>query len=199
MVRSFKAFSVIRCSAETLSAWLFLNEKPQEQPLDGLHQYRKSFSSRTSPSPDGREAGLTLIELIVTVAILGLLASAAVPLARWNIKRVKERELHADLWEMRKSIDAYKDAADKGGIQTKVDSDNYPPDLDTLVKGVEVKGKKVRFLRRVPVDPMTGKAEWGLRSEQDDPDSDSFGGQNVFDVYSKSQGTALNGTKYAEW
>jgi general secretion pathway protein G len=100
---------------------------------------------------------------------------------------------------MRKAIDAYKDAADKGGIQTKVDSDNYPPDLDTLVKGVEVKGKKVRFLRHVPVDPMTGKAEWGLRSEQDDPDSDSFGGQNVFDVYSKSQGTALNGTKYAEW
>ena len=199
MVRSLKAVSVIRCSAETLSAWLFLNEKPQEQPLDGLHQYQKCFSSHTSPSPDGREAGLTLIELIVTVAILGLLASAAVPLARWNIKRVNERELHSDLWEMRKAIDAYKDAADKGGIQTKVDSDNYPPDLDTLVKGVEVKGKKVRFLRRVPVDPMTGKAEWGLRSEQDEPDSDSFGGQNVFDVYSKSQGTALNGTKYAEW
>ena len=159
----------------------------------------RSLSSRASLSPLGREAGLTLIELIVTVAILGLLASAAVPVARWNIKRVKERELHADLWEMRKSIDAYKDAADKGGIQTKVDSDNYPPDLDTLVKGVEVKGKKVRFLRRIPIDPMTNKPDWGLRSEQDDPDSDSFGGQNVFDVYSKSQGTALNGTKYAEW
>jgi len=159
----------------------------------------RSLSSRTSLSPLGREAGLTLIELIVTVAILGLLASAAVPLARWNVKRVKERELHADLWEMRRAIDAYKDAADKGGIQTKVDSDNYPPDLDTLVKGVEVKGKKVRFLRRVPIDPMTNKPEWGLRSEQDDPDSDSFGGQNVFDVYSKAQGTALNGTKYADW
>jgi general secretion pathway protein G len=159
----------------------------------------RSLSSRTSLSPLGREAGLTLIELIVTVAILGLLASAAVPLARWNVKRVKERELHADLWEMRRSIDAYKDAADKGGIQTKVDSDNYPPDLDTLVKGVDVKGKKVRFLRRIPIDPMTNKPDWGLRSEQDDPDGDSFGGQNVFDVYSKSQGTALNGTKYAEW
>jgi general secretion pathway protein G len=159
----------------------------------------RSLSSRTSLSPLGREAGLTLIELIVTVAILGLLASAAVPLARWNVKRVKERELHSDLWEMRRAIDAYKDAAEKGGIQTKVDSDNYPPDLDTLVKGVEVKGKKVRFLRRVPIDPMTNKPDWGLRSEQDDPDSDSFGGQNVFDVYSKSQGTALNGTKYAEW
>jgi general secretion pathway protein G len=159
----------------------------------------RTLSSRRSFSSHGREAGLTLIELIVTVAILSLLASAAVPLARWNIKRVKERELRSDLWEMRRAIDAYKDAADKGGIQTKVDSDNYPPDLDTLVKGVEVKGKKVRFLRRVPVDPMTGKAEWGLRSEQDDPTGDSFGGQNVFDVYSKSQGTALNGTKYADW
>jgi general secretion pathway protein G len=159
----------------------------------------RSLSSRTLPSPPGREAGLTLVELIVTVAILGLLASAAVPLARWNIKREKERELRSDLWEMRRAIDAYKDAADKGGIQTKVDSDNYPPDLDTLVKGVEVKGKKVRFLRRIPVDPMTGKAEWGLHSEQDDPTSDSYGGQSVFDVYSKSQGTALNGTKYADW
>ena len=159
----------------------------------------RSLSSRTSLSPLGREAGLTLIELIVTVAILGLLASAAVPLARWNVKRLKERELHADLWEMRAAIDKYKDAADKGGIQTKVDSDNYPPDLDTLVKGVEVKGKKMRFLRRIPIDPMTNKPDWGLRSEQDDPDGDSFGGQNVFDVYSKSQGTALNGTKYADW
>lgn len=159
----------------------------------------RSLSPRTSPSSLGREAGLTLIELIVTVAILGLLASAAVPLARWNIKREKERELRSDLWEMRRAIDAYKDAADKGGIQTKVDSDNYPPDLDTLVKGVEIKGKKVRFLRRIPVDPMTGKAEWGMRSEQDDPNSDSFGGQNLYDVYSKSQGTALNGTKYADW
>jgi len=159
----------------------------------------RRLSSRTPSSPHGREAGLTLIELIVTVAILGLLASAAVPLARWNVKRIKERELHASLWEMRRSIDAYKDAADKGGIQTKVDSDNYPPDLDTLVKGIDVKGKKVRFLRRIPIDPMTGKAEWGMRSEQDEPTSDSFGGQNLYDVYSKSQGTALNGTKYADW
>jgi general secretion pathway protein G len=147
----------------------------------------------------GREVGLTLVELIVTVAILGLLASAAVPLARWNIKRVKERELRTDLWQMRKAIDAYKDAADKGGIQTKVDSQNYPPDLETLVKGVEIQGKKVRFLRRVPIDPMTGKQEWGLRSMQDDPTGDSYGGQSVFDVYSKSQGIALNGTKYADW
>src|ERR1700745_1897055 len=159
----------------------------------------RTLSSRRPASPHGREGGLSLIELIGTGGSLGLLASAAVPLARWNIKRVKERELRGDLWEMRRSIDAYKDAADKGGIQTKVDSDNYPPDLDPLVKGVEGKGKKEGFPRRVPVDPMTGKAEWGLRSEQDDPTSDSFGGQNVYDVYSKSQGTALNGTKSAEW
>jgi general secretion pathway protein G len=159
----------------------------------------RSLNSHGTRSSMGREAGLTLVELIVTVAILGFLASAAVPLARWNIKRVKERELRTDLWQMRKAIDAYKDAADKGGIQTKVDSQNYPPDLETLVKGVEIQGKKVRFLRRIPVDPMTGKQEWGMHSMQDDPTGDSYGGQSVFDVYSKSQGMALNGTKYADW
>ena len=147
----------------------------------------------------GRESGLTLVELIVTVAILSILASAAIPVARFEYKRQKEQELRRDLWNMRDAIDRYKDAADKGAFQTKVDSDNYPPDLETLVKGVEVQGKKLRFLRRIPVDPMTGKAEWGMRSVQDDPDSTSWGGQNVFDVYSKSQGTALDGTKYSTW
>lgn len=145
------------------------------------------------------EQGLTLTELIVTVAILAILASAAVPIARFQVKREKERELRYDLWMMRDAIDKYKDAADKGAIQTKVDSQNYPPDLDTLVKGVDIQGKKVRFLRRIPVDPMTGNTDWGMRSMQDDPDSDSFGGQSVFDVYSKSQGTALDGTKYSTW
>ncbi|HEY2858972.1 MAG TPA: prepilin-type N-terminal cleavage/methylation domain-containing protein [Terracidiphilus sp.] len=145
------------------------------------------------------ERGLTLIELIVTVAILAILASAAVPLATFQIKREKERELRYDLWMMREAIDKYKDAADKGAIMTKVDSQNYPPDMDTLVTGVDIQGKKVKFLRRIPVDPMTGNAEWGMRSMQDDPNSDSFGGQSVFDVYSKSQGTALDGTKYSEW
>ena len=145
------------------------------------------------------ERGLTLIELIVTVAILAILASAAVPVARFKVKRDRERELRRDLWEMRDAIDHYKDAADRGAFQTKVDSQNYPPDLDTLVNGVDVQGKKVKFLRRIPIDPMTGKAEWGMRSMQDDPDSDSFGGQSVFDVYSKSQGTALDGTKYSDW
>jgi general secretion pathway protein G len=145
------------------------------------------------------ERGLTLVELIVTVAILAILASAAAPIARFQVKRQKERELRYDLWMMRDAIDKYKDAADKGAIQTKIDSQNYPPDLETLVKGVDIQGKKVRFLRRIPVDPMTGDTDWGMRSMQDDPDSDSYGGQSVFDVYSKSQGTALDGTKYSTW
>ena len=145
------------------------------------------------------EEGLTLIELIVTVAILGILASAALPVARFQVKRQNERLLHYDLWMMRDAIDKYKDAADKGAFQTKVDSQNYPPDLQTLVDGVDIQGKKVRFLRRIPVDPMTANSEWGLRSMQDDPKSDSFGGQSVFDVYSKSQGTGLDGTKYTDW
>lgn len=145
------------------------------------------------------ERGLTLVELIVTVAILTILASAAVPVMRFKVRRDRERELRRDLWEMRDAIDHYKDAADRGAFQTKVDTQNYPPDLETLVNGVDVQGKKVKFLRRIPIDPMTGKAEWGLRSMQDDPTSDSWGGQSVFDVYSKSLGTALDGTKYADW
>lgn len=147
-----------------------------------------------------RERGLTLIELIVTTAILSILAGVALPVARFQIKREKERELRRELWSMRDAIDHYKDAADKGAFQTKIDSQNYPPDLDTLVTGVEVQGKKLRFLRRIPVDPMTGKAEWGTHSMKDDPTSDSSGsGDNVFDVFSKSQGTALDGTKYSTW
>ena len=145
------------------------------------------------------EAGLTLIELMIAVVMLGILASAAVPVAKFQVKRTKERELRRDLWEMRAAIDAYKDAADKGGIQTKVDSNNYPPDLQTLVDGVDIQSKHVRFLRSIPVDPMTNNTDWGLRSNQDDADSDSFGGQNVYDVYTKSQGTGLDGTKYSTW
>lgn len=142
---------------------------------------------------------MTLVELIVTTFILSILAMVVLPVARFEVKRQNERILHYDLWMMRDAIDKYKDAADKGAFQTKVDSQNYPPDLETLVNGVDVQGKKLKFLRKIPIDPMTGKAEWGLRSMQDDPDSDSYGGQSVFDVYSKSQGTALDGTKYSTW
>ena len=145
------------------------------------------------------ECGLTLVELIVTVAILSILASAAVPVARFQVKRQNERYLRYNLWMMRDAIDHYKDAADKNAFQVKLDSQGYPPDLETLVNGVEIQTKKVKFLRHIPVDPMTGKAEWGLRSMQDDPKSDSYGGQGVFDVYSKSPGTALDGTKYSDW
>jgi general secretion pathway protein G len=148
------------------------------------------------------EKGLTLVELIVTAAILGILATTAVPIARFKVQRDKEHELRYDLRQMRDAIDKYKDAADKGVLgMIKIDSQGYPPDLDELVKAIDttVEGKKIKFLRKIPVDPMTGKAEWGLRSMQDDHDSDSYGGQSVFDIYSKSDGTALDGTKYKDW
>jgi general secretion pathway protein G len=143
--------------------------------------------------------GFTLLELIIATAILLILSTMAVPLARLTIKREREKRLRADLWEMRDAIDRYKIDADRNAFQTKVDSQGYPPDLETLVKGVDVQGKKVRYLRKIPIDPMTGTTEWGLRSMQDDPDSDSFGGQSVFDVYTKSQEEGLDGTKYKDW
>jgi general secretion pathway protein G len=144
------------------------------------------------------ERGFTLIELIVATAILAILVGMAVPLAKNTVKRERERELRYDLWMVRDAIDRYKDAADGGKFKTKVDSQNYPPDLDTLVKGEDVAGKKLKFLRKIPVDPMTNK-EWGMRSMQDEKDSDSWGEQNVFDVYTKSDETALDGTKYKDW
>ena len=147
-----------------------------------------------------RQRGVTLVEMIVVITILLILMGAAVPVLKVSIRRQREVELRRDLWEMRSAIDRYKDAADKNAFRTKVDSEGYPPDLDTLVNGVEIAGgKKLRFLRRIPVDPMTGNTDWGLRSMQDDPQSDSWGGQNVFDVYTKSTGTALNDTKYKDW
>lgn len=146
-----------------------------------------------------RQLGLTLIELIVAVTILLILTGAAIPIARVRIRREKERELRRAVWEMRDAIDRYKDAADRGAFQVKLGTEGYPPDLDTLVEGVDVGGKKVRFLRRIPVDPMTGKAEWGKRCMSDDPDSTSWCGSNVFDVFTQSTGTALDGTKYQDW
>jgi len=151
-----------------------------------------------------RQAGMTLLELIIACTILLILSSAALPIARFTIVREREKELRRDLRDMRTAIDRYKDYADRGMIRTEVGSEGYPPDLDTLVKGVALgasgaNGKNVRFLRRVPVDPMTAQTDWGMRSIQDDPDSQSWGGKNVFDVYSKSQGLALDGTKYTDW
>jgi general secretion pathway protein G len=158
-----------------------------------LTAFLKEMSKRN------KQKGLTLIELIVATSILLILSTMAIPLARVTIKREREKELRAALWQLRDGIDRYKDAADRGAFQIKVGSEGYPPDLDTLVKGVDVGGKKLKFLRRIPTDPMTGGTDWGLRSMQDDPDSDSWSGDNVFDVYTKSDGTALDGTKYKDW
>lgn len=183
----------------------------------------------------GAVAGLTLLELVMTVMILLILSSAAIPVYQLKVKRDKETLLRYQLREMRNAIDRYKDDADKNLIRTEVGSENYPPDLETLVTGVDISGgtggigvsaataasqsqlspsqqsisnagsamsdtpTKVRYLRKIPTDPMTGKPDWGLRSVQDDPDSTSWSGHNVFDVYSQSTGTAIDGTKYSDW
>ena len=152
-----------------------------------------------------REAGMTLVELVVSCAILMLLSTAALPIARWTAYRERERELRRDLLEMRQAIDRYKDLADRGQIRVDQTTGGYPPDLETLVKGVPLvsttgaQGKKIRFMRSVPIDPMTKQADWGLRSVEDDPDSTSWGGKDVFDVYSRSTETAMDGTKYSDW
>jgi len=199
------------------------------------------------------ESGFTFLELVIVCAIMAILAASALPMGRVIVKRQKERELREDLREMRKAIDAYKDAADRGLIRTEVDTFNYPPDLQTLVDGVDLNSGgagtigavgapvgaaptsgfmsappgsstfsqggfgsssasgsnstsglasvtlHVRFLRKIPVDPMTGKADWGMRSVQDDPDANAWGGQDVFDVFTRSTGTGLDGTKYSDW
>jgi general secretion pathway protein G len=150
--------------------------------------------------------GYTLVELLIVVTLLMVLASAVLPLAQVTSQRQREAELRRNLREMRTAIDKFKDSVDTGLIPTtelRPDNEGYPPDLDTLVDGVVVAndatGRKLKFLRRIPVDPMTNDTEWGVRSYQDKPDSTSWGGQNVFDVYSKSGGTALDGTKYRDW
>jgi len=152
------------------------------------------------------QRGFTFIELLVVTSIVLILASAIQPLARVTIQRTREAELRRVLRDMRTAIDKFKDAADLGQIPTtalKVNSEGYPPDLQTLVDGVSVAndatGRKLKFLRSVPVDPTMGDDEWGLRAYQDKPDSSSWSGQNVYDVYSKNQGTALDGTKYRDW
>jgi general secretion pathway protein G len=154
----------------------------------------------------GSQRGFTFVEIVVVVAILGIMAAAAMPLARVTSQRQKEAELRRSLREVRTAIDKFKDAVDSGLIATtelKPGSEGYPPDLETLVDGVpaanDASGRKLKYLRRIPIDPMTNGTEWGLRSYQDKPDSTSWGGQNVFDVYTTSGATALDGTKYKDW
>jgi general secretion pathway protein G len=154
-----------------------------------------------------RDHGYTFVELLVVTALLAILASAVMPLAKVGMQRQKEAELRRALRDMRTAIDHYKDAADQGLISAsdmEARDEGYPPDLDVLVEGVvaaqDPLGKrKLKFLRRIPIDPMTSSSDWGKRSYQDRPDSRSWGGQNVYDVYTTSDGTALDGTKYSDW
>ncbi len=159
-----------------------------------------------------RQRGFTLLEMVVTMFILALLTAVAIPVIETSVKREKEIQLQQNLRLIRQAIDEYKKLADEKKIKVKPDSFGYPPDLETLVNGVEVEqeitddsGRKttkkvlVRFLRRIPLDPMTNSYDWGLRSYKDEPDSDTWGGDNVYDVYTRSQGRALDGTKYRDW
>jgi general secretion pathway protein G len=153
-----------------------------------------------------RQRGFTFVELLVVSTLLMILAAAVMPLARVTMQRQREAELRRNLREMRTAIDKFKDAADMGQIgatDLKAGAEGYPADLETLVEGVSVvgdaSGRKLKFLRRIPIDPMTNSTDWGKRAYQDKPDSTSWGGQNVFDVYTKSQGKGLDGTKYRDW
>lgn len=153
---------------------------------------------------DPQSAGFSLLELIITLAILSILVTAVVPLTRNNLKRQREYELKQTLREIRQAIDRYNvdcKAGQVGQLDRKVNDEYYPPTFETLVEGITPPNttRKIRYLRRMPRDPITGKDEWGFRSVQDDPKSDSWGGQNIYDVYSKSEETALNGTKYKDW
>lgn len=172
------------------------NARPGLNPKSKIQDPRSPTETGTS------NRAFTLIELIAAMAIMLLLTTIALPLARVHAQRLRELELRRDLRDLRQAIDRYKDMSDRSMIPPKSDGFGYPPNLDTLVKGVELKGAasaKYKFLRRIPVDPMTGKPDWGMRSMQDDPDSRSWGGQNVFDVYSQSQGRAMDGSAYADW
>jgi general secretion pathway protein G len=166
--------------------------------------YRGTRPERASGSRESK--GFTFIELLVVTTILLILASAVMPLAKVAVQREREAELRRALREMRTAIDKYKDAVDNGligSVDVKLGSEGYPPDLETLVEGVTVagdaSGRKLKFLRRVPMDPITHSTEWGMRSYGDKPDSTSWGGGNVYDVYCKSESTALDGTKYRDW
>jgi general secretion pathway protein G len=171
-----------------------------------LYEFSSASSAPSVVARFSAERGYTFVEMLVVATIIMILASGIMPLAKVTSQRTREAELRRALREMRTAIDKYKDAADTGQIGSldlKVGSENYPPDLDTLVEGVtaanDATGRKLKFLRRVPTDPLTHSTEWGLRSYQDRPDSTRWGGQNVFDVYTTFDGKALDGTKYKDW
>jgi general secretion pathway protein G len=166
----------------------------------------RSQQGRTTRRRRNGEAGYSLIELLAVAVVLLILASAVMPLARVTVQRAREAELRRALREMRTSIDRFKDAADLQQIantELKAGAEGYPPTLEILVEGVrasgDASGRKLKFLRRIPMDPMTHSFEWGKRSYQDEADATSWGGQNVYDVYTTSEGTALDGTKYVDW
>jgi general secretion pathway protein G len=175
--------------------------------LRSAFSLHSAFSIQHSSLTRGaRQRGFTFVELLVVSTLLLILASAVMPLARVTMQRQREAELRRDLREMRTAIDKFKDAADAGAIaptEIQAGSENYPPSLEVLVNGVtknnDATGVKLKFLRRIPMDPITHSTDWGLRSYQDKPDSTSWGGSNVFDVYCKSDGKALDGTKYKDW
>jgi general secretion pathway protein G len=148
-----------------------------------------------------RQKGYTLAELVMVAALIALLSTIVLPVAKFTVKRRKEADLRLALRQMRTAIDEHKRLSDSGMIPVKLGGEGYPEDLEVLVEGIDLVGqeRKQRFLRRIPVDPMTGEAEWGLRSYQDDPDSTNFGGENVYDVYSLSEGVGLDGTEYKDW
>lgn len=148
------------------------------------------------------QRGYTIVEMVVVVVILGILTAVALPVGKFTAKRLKEAELRQQLRILRNAVDEYKRYSDAGLIPVELGTEGYPPELETLVEGVEIVGQvdmEKRFLRRIPVDPMTGEAEWGLRSYQDEPDSTSWSGENVYDVYSLSEGVGLNGVPYSQW
>jgi len=161
-----------------------------------------SIQKRVGRQRGDPQAGLTLLELILTCGILLLLSTLALPIARYALIRDKEATLRQNLGEIRDAIDRYKDAADHNQIKVELQTEGYPPDLETLVSGVPLGtdgDKKIHFLRKIPIDPMTGHPDWGLRAVQDDPDSTEWSGKDVFDVYSQSTATAMDRTKYSDW